>query len=343
MKMKKTIIMLCVYAALTVYSDVWAAFEKVDLPDANNAYSSVFNFLVDGRSVAYDGYSIWTETAVGSGAFAALGTVGDTYGGSDAGFVIANGSQIIVGQGAGGFAGGSANGQIYSMSISGGPATLIADVENHYAAAFRSATELYLDSGDGTFGGGSFVSVLDLTSGNNSVVVNVPGGSGGVAVDSLGNVYVALGYDATGVRTGEIRSFTAAAVQAALTGGTAIDFNTGAFIAQELSSSTMAFINDNWLMCGGSDYYGTSGHYDYFAVVDVTTGATIAKFDPDPTSGNSYYSIAYNGLTQQMGAMVSENWTDAIMYCTGIDAIPEPSLMLLLPALLLSVIRKGDR
>ena len=183
MKMKKSTTMLFILTAITLCSGAWAAFEKVDLPDANNAYNSVLNFLADGRSVAYDGYSVWTETAVNSGAFAAIGTVGDTYGGSDASFVIgsADGSQIIVGQGAGGYAGGSANGQIYSMSISGGPATLIADVENHYSAAFRSSTELYLDSGDGTFGGGSFVSVLDFTTGNNSIVVSVPGGSGSQA------------------------------------------------------------------------------------------------------------------------------------------------------------------
>jgi len=342
--MKKNTIMLCILAAAIVCPDVHAAFEKVDLPDADNAYYSVVNFLPDGRTVVYDGYTVWNETAVGSGAFAALGTVGAAPGGSDPGFIVSSvdGSQMIIGQGAGGFTGGSSNGLIYSMPATGGPATLIADVDNNYAAAFRSSTELYVDLGDGTFGGGSFVSVLDLTSGSNSVVIDVPGGSGGVAVDSLGRLYVAIGYDATGVRTGEIRRFAAADIQAALTGGFVIDYDTGLFITRELSASSLAFINDNLLICGGSDSTGTSGRYDYFAVIDVTTGATIAKFDPDPTSEASFYSVAYNAATQQMGAMVSEYWTDAVMYRTGIDAIPEPALMLILPAFLLAVIRKGD-
>ena len=330
--MKKTAFLLCLMTSVLSAKITAATFTKIDMPDPNSTYYTACSFLPDGRTVAYDGYEIWVESATGSGLFNSIGNVGDT-GSADPAFIIPvpGANNLLLGQGIGGD-NPSANGMIYSMPISGGSISPVADVDFHNAGAFRSTEELYLDSAMDATGSGSVISLLNITTGlNTNLIVNKTGASADIAIDSLGNLYGAIGYDAVTGRTGEIRKFSKSSIDNALLTGTTINFDNGTLIANELSAASMSFISEDYLLCGGGNF--STSQYNYFAVIDVSTGNTIAAYDPDSGSSWSFYDVNYNVATDEVTAALGEGYpSDWVMYKLDASTIPEPALTLVLYA-----------
>jgi hypothetical protein len=104
---------------------------QVTLPDpAPGSFFSLFDYTLDGRVVAFDGFTVYVQASRQSASLTPIGTLPEQYrGGADPAFVSVspNGQTILLGAGAGGskFPDPDFNGNIFKMPSSGGQATLV--------------------------------------------------------------------------------------------------------------------------------------------------------------------------------------------------------------------------
>lgn len=288
--------------------------------DAFEAYQSTGSFtvpsgdgpydvLADGRVIALDGDTVYLETALRSRTFAVHGTLaGADIPSFGAAFirVSPDGTKIAVGNN-GGNTSGFQVGVVDFNTLTG-----VWFDANHFVAEWIDNTNLAIAASD--FFNGSSVTVLDTTSAdatnptNTTIVANVGGASGGIAFDSAGNLFVGNGFSSIGPSgTGTIKAFTQAAWMAALSGGSAVDFeNEGTLIVQVLGASPLRFDVEGNLLAGGG---GAAPENDAVALVrasaiadalsamgaiDETDPTLVRRFDPIPSNDFNFYSVGYN-------------------------------------------------
>ena len=276
--------------------------QAVTLPPPDpGSFGTAFDFLPDGRLIAFSGFEVSTQSAQGSSIFDPLGTLPPEFlGGSDPAFVITGpaGLFFVLGTGAGGsqFPQEPFNGSLFVLGNNGGEAELIANIPYHFDATFRKPLELFVNRGEGTFQASAVERLSLITKEVQLVIDAIPGASGGVGVDQLGNLYTGIGFDNNLARTGEIRRFSRQDVDTAIDTGIPLDFDTdGTFIAQVLSATGLLFDLEGDLWIAGGDIMG-GGQQGFIAEIDPNTGDILRRIDPsdgDPDSGPTvFYSIA---------------------------------------------------
>ncbi|NEO59670.1 MAG: calcium-binding protein [Moorea sp. SIO4G2] len=181
--------------------------QNVTLPNpAPGSFSTTFDFLPDNRLVTFNGLEVQVQSQPGSSDFNLLGTLPPEFEGATPAFIITEPTAdfFVLSTGA--------NGDIFTLPITGGEAELIADIPLNFSASFRSeqSDQLFINRGtqpQGAFSG-SQVEQLSLSTGDiQTIVEDIPGASAGVGFDSFGNLYTGIGLDPDGERTGEIRRF----------------------------------------------------------------------------------------------------------------------------------------
>jgi hypothetical protein len=336
-------IMLLVFVGLAPVTANPPHDPQVTLPNPEpGSFFSLFDYTLDGRVVAFDGFTVYVQASRQSATLTPIGTLPEQYrGGTDPAFVSVspNGQTILLGAGAGGskFPDPDFNGNIFKMPSSGGQATLVGrymweilgtwlhnDNNNNGNGGNNNNNgnngngnnnnnnnnnnnKFVFGEGEtfGTFTGS--VEALDVNTGGptTTIVGNVPGDPGGIAFDNQGNLYVGLGSGQDGNRTGEIRRFDNSVVDAALAGQGFVDFDDGELIAKVLSAGDLAFSSNGKLFVGGANF--TTGDAGYIAEVDVDTGQIVRKFDPadgDPNDGDfRFYELSFTRHRCTLGAI----------------------------------------
>jgi hypothetical protein len=302
-------------------------------PDAGS-FVTAFDFLPDGRVVAYPGSTVLVQEAVGSPTFELLGTLPPEFqGGSDAAFIHTAPAALffILGTGAGGaqFGDPQFNGNVFRLDGDGGVAELVAKVPFHAFATFGIPIEMFLSRGDETFTSARVVHLALLTGEVRTVIENIPGASGGVGRDVTGDLFVGLGFDFTGVRTGEIRRFDRTAVLEALLTGVPLDFTAdGEFVAQVLSAGALLFDLEGDLWVSGGDLFGP-GEEGFIAEVDPETGTVLRRIDPsdgDPDSGPLvFFNIAISDpISCTIGAVDEFDPDRTVHFIDACQTLPLP-------------------
>jgi len=292
----------CAAIALLAAHAAAAAAQTISLPPFDaGAFSTAFDFIGDGRLVAYTGDNVFLQNAAGSSSFTLIGSVPQQFsGGSDPGFILTapNGLFFILSAGSGGakFPDPNFNGNTYLLPITGGEAQLIARVPLSFAGAFgRSSSELFIDQGVGfpnpPSAASSQVIRLDLATGQvQPVVANIPGFSGGVGIDREGNLYTGIGF--LPGRTGEIRRFRKQDVDEAVRTAAPVDFAIGTFVATSLSADPLLFDREGDLLVGGGDVNTPGGQSGFIAEIDPRTGVLDRQIDPEAGTGEKFFAIA---------------------------------------------------
>lgn len=305
---------VCLGAALPrdVRADSFSSYEyagSFELPPG----ASVFDALGDGRVMAAGGATIWVETGVASGLFTSTGTLAAAdFPSFGAAFVRVSpdGTKFAVGNN-----GGASFGN-YQIGVFG--VTTLAGTwftANHYDAAWIDNRFLAVTAGD--FVNPSLVTVLDTQSPipaspvNVTVVQNIGGASGGVALDTAGRLYTGNGFAGAGPSgTGAVKAFSFASWSAAFLGGPALNFETsGTLVVDVLSASPLVTdAEDNLFVGGGS--FSESGQSNYAALVRNTAVAAALlggppansgdpqqtrRLDPDTANGSNFYAVQVNG------------------------------------------------
>lgn len=275
--------------------------------------AGVFDVLHDGRLVTLAGDQVLTETGVGSGAFAPIGSLPGadlpTFGASFL-RVSPDGTRVAVGNNGGA---GFDHFQVGVFDLAGLSGTWFS--ADHFDAAWFDDTRLALTAGP--FGEPAVVTLLDTTSAvpsdpsNPIVIGNIGGASAGIAFDGDGNLYTGNGFAIAGPSgTGLIKHFDNAAWTSALAGGPAVDFeNEGTEIVDLLSAASLGFDGQGNLFVGGGDF---AGDLDYAAVVnasavsDALAGMVVVdpldpnqvlRLDPDELNDQNLYDVRFNPVT----------------------------------------------
>ncbi len=273
---------------------------SITLPAPVNAFSTSVRYGPDGLLCAWDGHQVWRQTSLNGGDFAVFGTV--NTGGADAGPInfSRDGSTLLIGDGAGGFDSGS-NGLVYTLPASGGvTSTSVGTVafNNDFiplastSTLLGAATKFYVDRGLNYSGAASEVDIFDFSDHSATpIVTNIPGASASMAMDkSTDNqyrLYVDVGYDGVTGRTGEIRRFTTAQLDApfSITPFVPLNFNDGELINNSPNNSGAGMFVDargNLFVGGGSG-------------VTVFNSAGVGQI----YSTGAYSTVSYNRLNDQ--------------------------------------------
>lgn len=285
------------------------------VPSVNSFSVSVTYGPTDGLMYVWDGAQILRQNAPLANSFTSLGAVGS--GSADAGPLTfsRNGSELLIGNGAGGFQGGAHAGQIFTIPSAGGDSnSAIGNVPFHdqFLAAPLGASnnKFFIDQGNEFFTGSS-VSVFDNTDGSNvPVIANIPGASSSMAIDAFGRFYVGIGF---GPQRGQLRSFHLSDLENAYNTATPLDWTAGnLFNALDNNSGAgMFFDARGFLFVGGPngvtlfDSLGNSNFYD-------NSGFTSVVYD----SVND--RILVTGFGDYQG-----------LYPASLFQVPEPSSVLL--------------
>lgn len=278
---------------------------------AAGSFTTVVDFLHDGRVVVFDGFTVYVQESIGGSALVPIGTLPAEYqGATDPAFieVSPNGQTIVLGAGAGGsqYPDPAYNGNIFLLPVTGGEATLLGLYPFSIDATFRGPNELVFSQGE-TFGllTGS-VEMVDIRTGEQVTLVGpIPGDATGVAFDRRGNLYVGLGFAQDPSRTGEIRVFDKQDVQEAIRTGVPLPYETGTLVTQVLSGGPLVFDNDGHLWVGGGDLFGVTGSYGFFAEVDVETGEILNRFDPSDNDPDDQDFVFYNVAFTRKGCRIA--------------------------------------
>lgn len=287
-------------------------FPQVTLPEPEpGSFFTVFDYTNDGRVVAFDGFTVYVQESLQSATLTPIGTLPEEFrGATDPSFISIspNGQTILLSAGAGGsqFPDPDFNGNVFMMPITGGEAELVGQFMWTILGTWLDNDTFIFGQGE-TFGLfiGS-VEALDVNTGTTTTIVgNIPGDPGGIAIDNQGNLYVGLGAGQDTSRTGEILRFDKSIVDAALAGQGFVNFDDGELIAQVLSAGDLAFSSNGKLFVGGANF--TTGDAGYIAEVDVDTGQVVRKFDPadgDPNDGDfTFYELSFTHARCTLGAI----------------------------------------
>jgi hypothetical protein len=310
--------LICGAVLLATPGQAYATHLTVPDPEPGSFFT-LFDYLTDGRAVAFDGFTVFVQESLQSTNFVAIGTLPEEFrGATDPAFMVPSpdGSRLILGGGAGGskFPDPAFNGTIFQLPTTGGVATLIGTFPFSILGTFRTPSQFVFGQGE-TFGEftGS-VELLDLNTGHKSSIVgNIPGDPGGVEFDASGNLYVGLGSAQDQARTGEIRRFTSKEVAAAVRGQELLDFDTDSrLVAQVLNAGDLEFDTDGDLFVGGGDLFGPRGDFGYIAQVNVRNGRVVDRFDPTDGNPNDhdfvFFEISFTGALCQLGALDLESF-----------------------------------
>lgn len=303
-----------------------APYRAITMPaTGDGSFGLAGDCLPDGRIIAMTGRTLFVETGVGSGVFAASASLDASIlpagAAADPAFVriSPDGTSIALGLGSGkpvailptGAVLGAGGGNI-------GAATAGVRLYNvsHSGAAWQNGSRLALTAG--TFGQPSRVTLLDTLSdpaapSNPVIIVNIGGASGGIAFDAAGRLFTGNGFDlAAGggpSTTGTIRAFSPAEWN---TPGGA-DFETaGTFIGEVLSVSGLGFDAEGNLAVGGGDF--GDGDFGYLGLLNgsaiasaLAGGGPIDAADPlvlrrlmPAADASAFYSPVFNAATGEL-------------------------------------------
>lgn len=266
--------------------------------------------MPDGTLVTLIHADVYVETAPGARTFALLGTLpGADIASFGAAFlrVSPDGSRVAVGNNGGASFADFEVGVFTIPGLTGAWFTA-----PHFDAVWVDDTLLALTAAE--FGFPSRVTLLDTESPdpadpvNPTIINNIGGASGGVAIDASENLFTGNGFSTSGPSgTGLIKAFTASQWMAAAS-GTPLDFEVdGIEIVDVLSASPLGFDVSGNLIVGGGDS-STPGQSDYVAVLSASAIADalsgggpipsnhrglVARLDPDPSSDGGFFTFAY--------------------------------------------------
>ncbi len=291
--------------------------------------------LPDGRVIALNGPAVFVETAPQSGVFNNLGNV--------AGFAPGFGPSFIA---------VSPDGTRAAAGTNGEGSVVVFDVANPASAEsfpiFDNSGE-WLDDNRLAIANFGSVQVINTATDIVSTIITIGGASGGVAVDTAGNLYTGNGFDiaAGGTDTGWIKAFAQADWETALATNTPIDFETaGIAVADLLTATSIGFDASGNMHVGGGDFYGTSGDLGYAALVSASALAdalsnpqatppisaaspvdVLRKFisPPDTVDSDLPPFWNFNAATDEL--LLGYVFGDGTMY---VYAIPEPASILLI-------------
>jgi len=263
---------------------------------------SVDGYPLGGHLIAVTGQTVFLQNNFGSGHWLTVATVDISM---DPSFVKVSrsGAKVALGVGYGKPLHVFAPSVLSASSppdLSTNPTVKTWNALNYYDAAWLDDRHLFINAGEFV---GSEVYALDTQAtppgGTITVINNIPGASSGVTFDGNGNLITGIGWGSgtPGFETGQLKVWSAAAVQAALApGGTALDYQaTGAVLAEvALSAAFLGVDDDGNLHVGGGDVFGTSGNFGYAVVInhDVITRVLAGGAPADPTSTADWVKIA---------------------------------------------------
>lgn len=337
--------------------DGYGLVERFTLP----AGSGPIGALPDGRLVTLVDADLYVETASGTRAFAFHGTLPAADMASfGAAFIrmSPDGTMMAVGNN------GGADFMNLQVGVFAFP-SLVGDWFNagHFDAAWTDATHVALTTGE--FGSPSRVTLLDTTSvdpsnpTNPTLIDNIGGASGGVAIDAQGNLFTGNGFTIAGPSgTGLVKAFSQAAWMAAAV-GSPIDFEAnGVVIVDVLSASPLGFDGVGNLLVGGGDF-SAAGQSDYVAVVSASAIASalagngpvnvldfdqVRRLDPDFANNGNFFTFAYGALRGEIyvndfGDLRTHVFRDLM----GIPAVSQWGLLTLALALAVAATLTLDR
>lgn len=300
------------------------------LPSANSFSISTAFGPSDGLLYVWNGAQVLKQDAPLSSSFTSIGNVGS--GSADAGPLAfsRDGSQLLAGNGAGGFLGGVHSGQIFTLPAAGGDSNLAAGnvpyQDRFLAANVGVSNDLYfVDQGNASFTASS-VSVFNAANGANSPLINsIPGASSAMAIDSLGRLYVGIGF---GPQRGELRRFEQAALENAFASSTPLAWNSGELFnsLDNNSGAGMFFDARGVLFVGGPNGFAI---FDQNGNVNTYDNGGFTNLDYDPVH-DLVLVTTFGGNYQGM-------------YPASMFQVPEPgtwALMLVGAAALLAVRQK---
>jgi hypothetical protein len=303
------------------------------------AGATMFDALPDGRLITLSASTVYKETAPGAGDFALAGNlVGADFPSFGAAFlrVSPDGTRFAVGNN-----GGSSfsNFRVGVFAVSNLAGSWFAAA--HYDGAWVDNHRLAITAGD--FGSPAYVTVLDTNSpnplapDNRTIITGIGGSSGGVALDSQGNLFTGNGFAGNGPSgTGAIKSFSSSSWETAYAGGPPLNFETqGTLIVDILSASPLDFDADGNLLVGGGDF-SNFAETDYVALVrasaiaaaltgqgPVNTGdpAKVRKLDPDTANDfNFYFAVSNTALSRVYAKDFSEATVHIYLDTTSVPA-----------------------
>ena len=328
--------LLCVCPAMATSPMPVTTFD-LPAPDGNAFFTS-FRYDNSSTLYAWNGLNIFKQA--GDNSFASIGQV-PSPNSSDTGPInfSQDGSQIIVGNGAGGNLGGSYAGEIFQLPKTGGNsgaaiATLPFSVDIVPVPASPSftgsASKYFVDQGADAFGSSSSISIFD-TNGltNNTVISNIPGGSASIAINPANNeLYAEVGF---GTDAGQIRSFSLSALE---TETTPVDFGTGSLFDSvdtgPQSGAGLFFDSNGYLFSGGD------------GGITVFSPDGLIVYEQDP-SGISYNALAYDPATNQVLEGPEEGNTAVLYNATDFESVPEPASLGLITLTGATLLGRGRR
>lgn len=288
-------------------------------PASPNSFDVAVTYSSTGLLYAWNGAHVYQQNGVNVNGFTQLaGTIGSAS--SDPGPISfsSNGSQLLLGNGAGGNLGGANAGLLFTVPSTGGTAsTPLATVPFHFsflagpAGAFDG--KYFINQGTDAFGTGSQVSVFDpvgLT--NKFVVQNIPGASASMTVGPGNTVYVGVGYLPG---RGEIRSFALNDLINAYNNNSPLSWNSGVqFNALDNNSGAGLFFDARGFLFAGGPHgltvFDTQGHSQLY---ENDGFSTFAAYDA------VHDSIFISGFGVESG----------IYPASGFNPVPEPGSLLL--------------
>ncbi len=300
------------------------------------------SFQAEGRLVAATGTHIYLQRTYGSGNWEVVGTLGTLM---DPGFikVSPDGSKIALGVGYGKpllvFPTNmlTPDNPPLLMDGSGNPGSgVTAYSVNYYDAAW--ADNQYLVINGGQWPGPPYASgigILDTDDPNDTgkgLISNIPGASGGIAIDNNGDLITGIGYAPGSTnRTGEIKLWNSS--EWSTNPASVLDYeaNTRLVAQNVLSAAYLGTDRENNLHVGGGDAFGTGGPAErgYAALinnavvarvaapsgpgtpVDESNSAEYRSFAPDPCRNDSAMGI----LASNWGGNIAIIWNPTNATC----------------------------
>ena len=274
----------------------------IPTPD-NNAYSTSLRYDSSGNLYAWDGLSVWEQSA-GGGTFSNIGSV-PAGNSADAGPISfsQDGQTLLLSNGDGGQLDGSYNGLFFTMSTSGGMGVQVPGSGTPYAtdalalstsSTIAGSSTKYLVYQASAFTGHPVpisISVFDAAAGTNQVVIDGEmGASASIAINPQnGSLYVNVGL---GPDRGNIYSFSLSQIDTAYQSRNPLDFH-----------SAGVLFNPS----GTGGQIGAGMFFDKYGYL-FAGGYGITVFRPDGTicynqPGDGYYgyaSLTYNPATNSV-------------------------------------------
>lgn len=269
-----------------------------------------YTVLADGTLLLMQGGTFLRQSAVNTGAFAAVGSVQagliSPFGASFVA-VSPDGATLAVGDGNFGPAASVHFVSVADLSASAPSAVRSAAVSNAEGRWLNSTT-LFVTGADASFNGQvARIDAPTLTA--RTVIAGVGGASGGIALDGQ-RLYTGNGFTfnppGAGSQTGDIKAFDLTA----LAGPGLVDFeSSGVTVARALSANSLGFDGVGNLLVGGGDFFTSGGDRGAAVVVDAEAiTAALAGGGVAPPSGllrlspagEVFYGVTWNTTTQEL-------------------------------------------